>query len=1092
MFMAEDIMGILAQTYSAVSESATNARDTIKGMFPNLPTNADGNIRGTGTHYKEEQKMITKIQDEQMKYYRELYKEELKLHKYSLSLKADLLKQESKHYNDIFNLKKGLLEKEVTLLEEERNIRQEIANSGKVTLGDLASLYTKQQEIAKLEKETLEYKERQFKKGVDTVKQAFGTIIQHIMNYVNEWDNLLRWNQWEKGIKDSGTQYEQNFTEIAARLGSDTQMNTHDMLKSTLSSVIGDSVLKSGLNFNNEVFPAITDAVQKGFTTDAEDIAISNAIDKKIMPWLETSSETWVQMQYNMSDEALLRYKSDQLMLQATQEGNRLLQNGVISQITDSILPSLDNIVANTTEVEDLNDEMYAKVMYLMNDMGYSKQEAIKAVNKEIEAYQNPFKALTSGDTGDKLLAIDNLWGTDLVGNFASSMIGSGWAGSGAFFDLTGLASGGETRTERGLLTYAGMESAQNKYIRQYNLDKDNSSEYNISKLLEYTTATQQSDNKAQNIAANNTFDKNLQVHGIDLAALQLNELKEIKTWLITGLSVILLTKLTDKLTDGFVKNVLSKFKGGGSTSSGGGILKNLTAGGKGSSKITQAMNSKLSGAALIAGGALVAKEGIDVISESNDILNDKTSNNIEIEKANKNKVAGGVAIAGGTVAAGAGIASLVGAGAAAGPIGWAALAIGGLALGAKALNDHFAALDDASAHITQSFNESKQKIEDEANAREDQLFAIQNNITSLETTDEKLEYLQKNGINTTLISKQLEGKTTDEVNKQLQIYLDNLITQNSQDAEDAQTLIDDISADFKNQFNDNVDDVKDAILQNYSSEALKAKGFSGDDIWKEQKKALSKLGYTDSELTSLYNHWKNGAADKGELEDFLDSGAVQGDNIGSFEDHVEDGKVDASKVNYVLRQAGVNNIELQDAETISRILGTLATDIIYLHNNQKYGRETDKVTTGLPIDFTQEKYDTAKANILAARSDSKNILDMAFKNLGHSDAMSDWPNSLKGFKLGSTYIPSDMLAILHAGERVLTAGQNKEYTEELTSGNSASSIIQAGVQDIVIAIKTQTTEIINYLSTVSFNNSSFGNSQINMLPAMGNTKVTI
>ncbi len=1077
--MPDDIMKALSESYNRVSDDAyMTEASTLDSIFGDKIDVLSSEMMKL---YDAEEKRIEAIKKAEAKRFETLFKNELKAEKFSQKVKADLLKQENDHYTSLYNLKQNLHKKEVTLLEDERKIRQQIAQSGKVTLGDLASLYTKQQEIAKLEKETLEYKEQQFKKGVDTVKQAFGTIIQHIMNYVNEWDNLMRWNQWEKGIKDSGSQYEQNFTEIAGRLGYDSQLDTHTVLKDSLDSIVNNSTLKAGLNFNNEVFPAITEAVQKGFTTDAEDIAISNAIDKKIMPWLETSSETWVQMQYNMSDEALLRYKSDQLMLQATQEGNRLLQNGVISQITDSILPSLDNIVANTTEVEDLNDEMYAKVMYLMNDMGYSKQEAIKAVNKEIEAYQNPFKALTSGDTGDKLLAIDNLWGTDLVGNFASSMIGSGWAGSGAFFDLTGLASGGETRTERGLLTYAGMESAQNKYIKQYNLDRDNSSQYDISKLLEYTTATQQHDNTKQNLAAEAVFDKNLQVHGIDLAALQLNELKEIKTWLITGLSVLLLTKLTDKLTDGFVKNVLSKFKGGGSSSGGGGILKNLTAGGKGSSKITQAMNSKLSGAALIAGGALVAKEGIDVISESNDILNDKTSNDIEIDKANKNKVAGGVAIAGGTVAAGAGIASLVGAGAAAGPIGWAALAIGGLALGAKALNDHFAALSDGSAQISANFDQARQSIELERQSREDQLLAIKDNLDEYDTTTEKLQYLQQNGIN-------VNEQALKDVNGQLDIYLNNLIKANDTDAATAENMLTDIEAKLKNDTNQNLDDIKQAILDNYSAEQIAKDNKldvkkDADKIWNLQKTALKKAGYSDSELSSLYYHWNNGAADKGELEDFLDSGAVQGDNIGSFEDHYEKGKIKASGVNYLLEQSGYNNISMIDYNQISSELGPYAQKIATLK------RWKDNKNSA---DYSQEIYDQYKQDILNLPKDYKSSLTYMFESIGEKNAMSDWPNSLKGFKLGSTYIPYDMLAMVHAGERVLTAGQNKEYTNELTSGNSTSSIIQAGVQDIVMAIKTQTSEIINYLSTMSFNNSSFGSSHINMLPAMGNTKVTL
>lgn len=1078
-----DIWSALNQTYikSATAEQKEQ-KDTITHGYKNI--------------YADDLNTIKEFAKDQKSKFKEIAKEEAKLHQLSLQYKRDIYEQESQHYNNIYNLKTGMYEKEVSFLEKERDIRKKIADTGKTTVGDLAELYTIEKEREKERRKSIDAQQEHFKKRVENVKKGISTVFEHIFKLINNIDDLNVWNNWSKGLKDLGAAYEERFTEIAARNGSGTQMQTHSMLKGALTTITNDSILSKGLNFNNEVFPAITEAVQKGFIgQEATDIAIENAIDKKIAPWLDTSSETWVNLQYQLSDDMLAQLKGQQMLLQETREGNRILQNGVVSALMDELAPTLLNIDANTTDVTDLSGQAQQMVASLMAN-GYSKQDAVKVANQTIDAYQNPFQNLSGNSTTwQKMLAIGGLQGGDLASamDFATGAISpfnnGTWQAGGAVAMNLGVPTNGFTRNTNYIQDLIDAATAANGYAGG-NLSGVYTSRLN--NLNAYTTATQQNDNKYQNSIAETAFDSNLTRHGIEIQSLIFDEVHQLKTWLFTTAGVLIGGYIADKVTDGFIKKVLTKFTGGGSTSSGGGILKNLTAGGKGSSKITQAMNSKLSGAALVAGGALVAKEGIDVISESNDILNDKTSNNIEIEKANKNKVAGRVAIAGGTVAAGAGIASLVGAGAAAGPIGWAALAIGGLALGAKALNDHFAALDDASAHITQSFNESKQKIEDEAHAREDQLFAIQNNITSLETTDEKLEYLQKNGINTTLISKQLEGKTTDEVNKQLQIYLDNLITQNSQDAEDAQTLIDDISADFKNQFNDNVDDVKDAILQNYSSEALKAKGFSGDDIWKEQKKALSKLGYTDSELTSLSNHWKNGAADKGELEDFLDSGAVQGDNIGSFEDHVEDGKVDASKVNYVLRQAGVNNIELQDAETISRILGTLATDIIYLHNNQKYGRETDKVTTGLPIDFTQEKYDTAKANILAARSDSKNILDMAFKNLGHSDAMSDWPNSLKGFKLGSTYIPSDMLAILHAGERVLTAGQNKEYTKELTSGNSTSDIIQAGVQDIVIAIKSQTNEIINYLSTMSFNNSSFNNSQLNMLPSMGNTKVTV
>lgn len=1087
--MADDIMGLLFSTYNNASTgSSSMASDKTAVNQAVGQTIATKNM----TTYKEEEKLIAEIRKNEVSHYKELYKSELEYHKYSQKVKKDLLKQENEHYTELYNLKKKIHEKETTLLEEERNIRQEIANSGKVTLGDLASLYTKQQEIAKLEKETLEYKERQFKKGVDTVKQAFGTIVQHIMNYVNDWDNLMRWNQLDKGIKDSGSQYEQNFTEIAGRLGSNSQIATHSMLKDSLNSVINNSALKAGLNFNNEVFPAITEAVQKGFTTDAEDIAISNAIDKKIMPWLETSSETWVQMQYNMSDEALLRYKSDQLMLQATQEGNRLLQNGVISQITDSILPSLDNIVANTTEVEDLNDEMYAKVMYLMNDMGYSKQEAIKAVNKEIEAYQNPFKALTSGDTGDKLLAIDNLWGTDLVGNFASSMIGSGWAGSGAFFDLTGLASGGETRTERGLLTYAGMESAQNKYIKQYGLDKDNSEQYDISKLLEYTTATQQHDNTKQNLAADAVFDKNLQVHGIDLAALQLNELKEIKTWLITGLSVMLLTKLTDKLTDGFIKNVLSKFKGGGASSSGGNILGNI--GGKlgsglmpgagsvpGAGKLgfmSSGTGAILGSTAGVAAGALIAKEGFEGIHEANQVINDKSSLNSEIESAKFSKGASGVAAGAGIAGAGAILAL-----GASNPIGWIALAVGGLALGAKAINDHVNRLSGLSEQYEAHGEELKSAFQKEQQTRIEESAFLKQSILSAKTDKEAQNEVINSGLLSEKTARDLTSKELSTLTTEI-IKTESAITALGNAAIDAKTKV--AKEEAQQQTKDVLDDTYNNIKSLLGSDNVVKQGDAEYAQIKAMFEGMASSIINDEERKlmqeQLNTMFAEGEFDLAELDVLMNKGGTWRsmwhttiDRKRNFYDYAMD--VESANA-YLGIIDGNGSYDLGDV-TIDQ--NTAAWQVSMDEWYKTYNNSSDTATK----EAAKNKFlDIWNTNI-KPNTDYYEYLQPKYKS--KAEAM-----GITGFKLGSTYIPSDMIAMLHAGERVLTAGQNKEYTDELTSGNSASSIIQAGVQDIVIAIKTQTTEIINYLSTVSFNNSSFGNSQINMLPAMGNTKVTI
>ena len=931
--------------------------------------------------------------------------------------------------------------------------------------------------------------------------------IKKIFSTASEVLDMYYFDNIQTAIDKSGSQYESNFTTLAGYNGSDSRAETHNLIRDTLKEVNSNEYTRTGLNFNDEIYPKLTEAVQNGFVgEDATAIAITNAIDSKIMPWLQTNSETWVQFQHNMSDERLQQLKGQQLLLKESKEGNRLLQSGVVDEIIDTLAPSLDNIDANTTEIDDLNIDLQGKAMYLMTEHNYSKAEAIKQVKKEAEAAQNPFKALTTGDTGDKMYAMDSLYGTNMVAEFAESMKGSGWVGSGKASEMMGWADGGETRTERSLNAHAGYtgqkredyqklvggDMSPEELVRKYNLKKED--------LNEMVTATQEHDNEMQNDWTEKLFSWNAIAHGNDLQKMIFNEVKAIKDNMLTSLG-----NFIGDFAGNFLSNKLSGISSKGANATKG--LKSKLGSGlnnvgnklgsglmPGASKVPGAgkisfmkggAGGAIGSAAGVTIGVMEAKAGIDAINEGISIKNDKTANSIQKDKANTDIATGAVATGAGVAGAGAILAL-----GASNPIGWAALAIGGVALGIKAYSDHLAELDDATGRITAAFNESKAKIKEEASAREDNLLTIYDNIDELDTTNEKLQYLQSNGIETSRIASELEGKTTTEVNAALKEYLDLLIKQNYQQSEDAQYLIDDVAADFKNAFNADVDTIKEEILSNYSREALQAKGITDDAaIWEEQKKALSKLGYTNDELSGLYYHWNNGSVDREELEEFLDEGAIQGDNLGSFEDRIEGGKVKAAGVNYLMDQVG-SDAKLYDEEMVAKQLGDLASGIIYLRDFNQYGREDGKVTKDVPLNFSQELYDQYKQDILNADKDSKELLTMAFTSIGYPDAMSDWPNSLKGFKIGSTYIQYDQIAQLHKGERVLTQAQNAQYTEELINSNS-SGVIQAGVQDIVAAIQQQTKDIINAISTNS-SESLFDTAikRTTTLPEKSNTRV--
>ena len=99
------------------------------------------------------------------------------------------------------------------------------------------------------------------------------------------------------------------------------------------------------------------------------------------MPWLDTTSDTWTQLQYNISDNMLQSIKGQQIQLQATQEGNRILQNGVVSALLDDLAPTLQAIDANTVS-EDSMGSAYKAVETLIDHVNKDVEESNKIINK--------------------------------------------------------------------------------------------------------------------------------------------------------------------------------------------------------------------------------------------------------------------------------------------------------------------------------------------------------------------------------------------------------------------------------------------------------------------------------------------------------------------------------------------------------------------------------------------------------------------------------------------------------------------------------------------------------------------------------------
>lgn len=1074
--MAEDIMNLLVQSYTnnakAQSQTMNSAGKSINDMstftskhdMKNIPSSAK-------SFFEKELKKIEKINNQELKRYESLYKKELELHQYSLKFKKDLYEQESKHYKNIFNLQTGIHEQLVNYKESERNIYKEISKNGKITLQNQFELYSLKIKEQELEKQTAEYKIKKFEENVDKVKKGLTIVINHIFRDLNELSNIYLFNNWKKGISDLQTQYETNFTEISGRLGVSSGIDTHNFIGNVLNNVKSNDEYMKGLNFNNEVFPQITEAVKRGFQGEkAKEIGLTTAIDKKIMPWLDTTSETWTNLQYNLSDNLLAQLKGQQLQLQATQEGNRILQNGVVSEITDSLAPTLLNIDANTTDVSTMTGQAQAMANALM-DQGYSKQDAVKAVNQVIDAYQNPFKALRSNNTADKLYALGGLQGGDIASaltfanNFLQTGVNGNFATSGAY-EALGFVTNGLTRNTDWIKDIGVATQAANEYI---SINLEETYDDKVKNISKYITPTQQNDNEEQNKAVIKVFNDAFGNHKLDIDKLILDEIINIKTWLITGFTANIVANLGNKLIDNIIGglskgNLFGKFYEGGQflpKSAGGG---HAPAGGQ---YVMSGLSKGLIAGTSIVGGVTGAVIGIKDTWDNTKAITTMSLDNKEQAKNTKDYevykksledrqfnirgssvaggIIGGVAGAGGGylagTAAGAAIGSIIpGLGTAIGAIVGGLIGVAGGYLGAKAgeaigeaLNPFTNVLSDAAVESLDNLTILNQNWDNEVVERQNLVNSMK--LASDEETKKRL--LLDAGFDKNLVSM---AKTSDA--------LDNLAKSALSAAEDNSDLANAAEGLSVNLNNTAVSDVFGNLKDEFENLSSKER----------QQKLSEVLSLTSMDSTKRESIQKDIDGSRG----FANRTTMK---------NVED----------ILARIQ----SASDDKSVRSIAGNY--DLSYDTLNMTYFNKLNDAIINKDKDAAIDAITMLKADKISGSD--KSAWDTIKTNESYKKALENMDIDVKQYKLGSSYIPNDMLAILHAGERVLTANQNKEYTEELQTGNG--SIIVNSIQDVVSAIQNQTKTIIDYLSTMNFNNSS-GFKKMSMLPSMGNTKVTL
>lgn len=326
-------------------------------------------------------------------------------------------------------------------------------------------------------------------------------------------------NPIKTGIAQMANAFESNFTEIAGRAGTN-RAETYSLMRDAVATLNASS-FKGAINANTELIPAIKAATQQGFNDErAAEIGLSNAIDSKLMPWLDTASDNWANLVANLDTQAIKQFKAQQLQLQATETGNRLLQSGVINSLTSELAPILTNIDFNTGGTQNLAPEAMAYMESLM-EQGFTASEAYAEASSVIRDWKDPMAALERGDYQGVMRFANYYSGDDSFQGMATAGLEGLNLAVGAGRDYGFIANTLGVGSQRGInRSQEGariLEALNN--VNWDSLKGASQEEYEaaISQLVEKVTATQQWDNTVENTITNLAYPLNDIPHGVDM-----------------------------------------------------------------------------------------------------------------------------------------------------------------------------------------------------------------------------------------------------------------------------------------------------------------------------------------------------------------------------------------------------------------------------------------------------------------------------------------------------------------------------------------------------------------------------------------------
>ena len=942
----------------------------------------------------------------------------------------------------------------------------------------------------------------------DTSKGATSrAVLQEASKLLQQAASIYITKPISNAISNMQSAYESHFTELAGRMGT----NRHDtrMLMANAVSQLNSSYARTAIDANKELIPELQKVSTQGWKgQESISVALTNSVDHKIMPWLESASEAWTNIQFNLSDNQIKTLKAQQLMLQETRSGNRLLQTGVINQLTNEMQPLLTNIDYGVN-ADKITGQM-SDMMKTFVDHGYTPQEAYAEAKSILDVYKNPTKGFESGNFNDVMRSVASYNGGDVydiaratvwgVGEAAAAGMDSGFVGSGLGINTpTGISRPEEFMRYRDTL---------NDLQRNGTTSSATAADYDkiASEVSQKVTATYEWDTSISNTMTSWLDDKTLGwPHGVELLQAVATTAKAILSAIvIKGIGKAVLNKagLADQAAQSggsVLRNISARGaiqRGSAAATKGlkigeaagegmrsGGLIGGLTQGGA-------QMTGLSGGAATVAGGAALAGS-IGLISSGVSTAVGTFKN--RDQNTTSDNVAGYGSATG--MIAGGGMLGAAALGLVSGPVGWVGLAIGGISAIGKAAYDAQKKMQNSTKGLIDQYDKSIETIRSESLNRRKLIDEIKEQIKNAPNAEEARKIAVNKGI-----------VTADQAAQMTQPELEAL-AKKYEKATDAQSMAEQLTTEkIKREHaasnKTNVDSFMKALTGLYDSstlgnisESFKMTGAFNNNI--DLSADAQMKNNANKGTAQLLTYIKQAASEN----DTEDAKAL----VETITKKLNSGKLFVSDMKSILEDA-------QKSLTAEQIEGMDSSysgvPLLEGYVNYKY-KDTDVYKNTLKRNkwsFHPDWYkpnDTSEADGLIAYLENLKGVDRtapAYQNA--KKKLEEKGYDVSKYAVGTPYIAHDQLAMVHQGEAILTKSDNTERIRSLLGlNNQQINATQISSQDIVNAISSQTDSIRQVLQqiikTIRDNNRSgisspFSNKWQNnasMSPTIANTR---